>query len=665
MATTSLEPDFEILTNDELPTDVAASPALRAPRTGALAVGLATVVVCVSYAAWRLDQGWIPHDEGQLGLTAQRILQGELPHRDFVDPYTGGLGFYNAAAFRVFGVNSIVMRASLLPLFALFCGSLYWIAARVAGPATAVLVTLLSAALTLPIYPAGMPSWYNLFLAVCGVAALLRYRETDRRRWLIVAGLCGGLSIAVKIVGVYFVAAALAFLLYDSCRTARRTCHGHRNRLRLVSVWLSSVLGLCGLAGLLFLRAESLPLDVVHFAVPVLCLAVAMIAVEWERGGVDWNARGRRVGETWGWFAAGVAIPLAVLLTPFLLSGAVGDLLHGVFVLPARRLSGAAKPFAGSAAVLFAAAPLACVALVGWSRGEWQRRLAFVLGGVLAAQFAVSMLRPEQVVLYVALRHSLPLLVVAATATLLLAPRLRNNDAASPVRRRDELFLLSATTVFVSLVQYPYSGDFYFFFAAPLGVLLALYTMTIEPQPPVRFGHLVLVLVLVFVVTRLHFPNPAIAGGVAVRSELTRRLEQSRSPLIVRADQARLYDDVIRTVRAHSREGAYIYAGPDCPEIYFLAERRNPTRFCYSLFSDRTEDPGRDLLATIEQHDVRVVVVRLRSEFSQHLPTRLSELLERRFTHRRRFEAGEGRLQQTFDVLWRTPADEPATPTTD
>ena len=59
-----------------------------------------------------------------------------------------------------------------------------------------------------------MPSWYNLFFATFGAAALLRYLEVRTRRWLFVAGVCGGLSILMKVIGAYYIAGVLLFLAF-------------------------------------------------------------------------------------------------------------------------------------------------------------------------------------------------------------------------------------------------------------------------------------------------------------------------------------------------------------------------------------------------------------------------------------------------------------------
>src|SRR5574342_899051 len=72
---------------------------------------LALVWAVTALYAWpRLDHGWIPHDEGTLAQSAERVLGGELPHRDFDEVYTGGLSLLNAAAFRVFGTTLRALR---------------------------------------------------------------------------------------------------------------------------------------------------------------------------------------------------------------------------------------------------------------------------------------------------------------------------------------------------------------------------------------------------------------------------------------------------------------------------------------------------------------------------------------------------------------------------
>ena len=72
--------------------------------------GVIVLLVAGSVLAWASLRGWYPHDEGLLGQSAERVLRGEVPHRDFDDPYTGGLALLHAAAFAIFGIKLTVLR---------------------------------------------------------------------------------------------------------------------------------------------------------------------------------------------------------------------------------------------------------------------------------------------------------------------------------------------------------------------------------------------------------------------------------------------------------------------------------------------------------------------------------------------------------------------------
>src|SRR5206468_3004365 len=113
--------------------------------------------------------------DGAMAQSAERFLQGQLPHRDFDEIYTGGLTWLNAGAFRLLGTTLWSLRVVLFAVFVAWVPAVFYIASRFARPLAAGAVTLLAVVWSVPNYPAAMPSWYNLFLATFGVAALLRY----------------------------------------------------------------------------------------------------------------------------------------------------------------------------------------------------------------------------------------------------------------------------------------------------------------------------------------------------------------------------------------------------------------------------------------------------------------------------------------------------------
>ena len=84
---------------------------------------VAVLTVSAVYIGSHISGGWVPADDGILAQSALRVMQGQLPHRDFAEIYTGGLSMIHALAFRVFGVNLMSLRYCAF----LFC--LAWIPA--------------------------------------------------------------------------------------------------------------------------------------------------------------------------------------------------------------------------------------------------------------------------------------------------------------------------------------------------------------------------------------------------------------------------------------------------------------------------------------------------------------------------------------------------------
>ena len=136
------------------------------------------MVIAGTFVGVRVNQSWIAVDDGILAQSALRVLQGQLPHSDFVEIYTGGLSFIHAAAFRAFGVNLLSLRICVFLFFLTWVPAVYSIALRFTPPVAAGMIALLAIAWSFPNYEAAMPSWYNLFFATFGAAALLHYHRS-------------------------------------------------------------------------------------------------------------------------------------------------------------------------------------------------------------------------------------------------------------------------------------------------------------------------------------------------------------------------------------------------------------------------------------------------------------------------------------------------------
>jgi hypothetical protein len=104
------------------------------------------------------------------------------------------------------------------------------------------------------------------------------------------------------------------------------------------------------------------------------------------------------------------------------------------------------------------------------------------------------------------------------------------------------------------------------------------------------------------------------------------------------------YKDLARIVLVHAH-GPYLYCTPDCPEVYFLLGFRNPGRTLFDFFDEPAGRTSR-ILATLQGHDVNLVVLNHMPGFSEQVPGDLKTALEREYPNHA--------ATQRFEVRWRT-----------
>jgi hypothetical protein len=576
------------------------SPAGSASGRGQILVLLVVWILSGVYAAGFLNRGWIPHDEGTLAQSAERVLAGEMPHRDYQEGYTGGLTYLHALAFRLLGVRLLSLRWVLFLAFLLFVPAVYAIAVRMVSPVIAGLMTLLVVAWSVPNYFASLPSWYNLFLATFGILAVLRHVDTRKSSWLFAAGLCAGLSVLFKIVGLYDVAAVFFLLVYREQVLASAKPGGRRERTNWV-LYSKIALGVSFLAVLLVLLAERLnPMNLVHYLLPGLAIVGFLIWSESRYGAGGWAERCRGLLRLLLPFALGVALPLALFAVPYALAGALPDLFRDVFLLPFRQIETAHVDLPPPGALL-PALPYALVLAFFPAVGR-RREAVLAAGAAVALGVSLCFVRVPEV--YRAIWYSARSLAVVATVVgcgFLAASRGLTD------RKRQEIFLLVCVTALMSLVQFPFSAPIYFCYVAPLAALTILAIVSADPRTPRRIHLAVVGFYLLFAVL---FTNREYVFNLGVRfkryeSETPLRLP--RAGLRVPEDDARFYEALVSTIQERSG-GHGIYAGPDCPEVYFLSAQKNPTRSFFDFLGELYGRPD-SLLRLLQDKDVRVVVL--------------------------------------------------------
>lgn len=604
-------------------------PAGEARRSKKLAVAACALwILCAGYTAQFMFRGWIPHDEGTIGQTAERVLSGQMPHRDFDDTYTGGLSYLHAAAMKVLGVNLRASRMVVFGFFLAFLAAVYAIARRISSQAGALLALPLVTAWSLPNYFVSLPSWYNLFFATFGVLALLLYLDRRRRRWLILAGACGGLSILAKISGVFFVAGGLLFLAYvEQTAVDRAEASGARAGRSWTMLAIAALPVLAVLAVMLAPGGAG-PGFAGLFA-PVLVICSFLLWQEWTR---PTEPLGLRVARLWSlyWpFILGLSLPLAAIGFVYWRQGAVGDLIRGVFILPQRRLS-EARWDPPSMATWGLAAPYAALVVAGQRRSV---RLAPAAVWALGASLGLALLfgaRPVVNFLVSTVARSMTIVAVA-TGVWLLATLNGSSQAVSPAPARARVYLLITMATFVALVQFPYATPTYFFYAAPMTILAMIAVVSSRPQPFAPVHVCVAAFALLFAVA---FMNRSYVGDRDVTLAFAPyrvggRLDLDRGGIDVPQRDKETYEGVVRLVRAHANGGT-IYAGPDCPEIYFLSAVPNPTPVIFDFLTRGREDASW-MSGLLARAPIRAAVINTDPRFSPPLQPDVVALLEQRF----------------------------------
>lgn len=569
------------------------------------------VVVClasVTLLVSRLHYGFLAHDDPALGYLAERTLNGELPNVDFYDNYTGGLSYLNALALRLFGVRLISLRIMLLLFFVPWIPTVWYLASRITSSLNAIVATLLAAVWSVPVYPAPYGSWYNLYFATFGTAALFRYLDTGHRRWIFWAGVCGGLSFLAKIFGLYFLAAAGLFLVYDEQRENAESAIWPKVSWSAYSVFIT--LALLAFTGALMKLINSagrgaglmifLP-PYYHFVLPGAALSLFLIYREWSTARAPARARFRSLISRISPFGLGAIVPVAIFLIPYVQRHALAK-WYATVLLAGGRVQHAAKPPVSNWFALLCA-PLLLVLLVNAeSRHPSTRKvttviLSIVLGLLLLAASGRLLLSWA---VWFSIAESLPILVVIGVIVV-------GREKPPGNRLTQRLMLLLCVAAMLSLFQFPFASPIYFCVVIPILILVLL--ALAEETTAYRHWHSPLLPVLAFYLLFGMFailPREFHLSHFLTRPEAVFTLPRAAG-FIGDKDTVELYERAVPEVLRHAGN-APIYAGPDSPEFYFLTGYRNPTPIYLDFLAGIDAQPHR-ILHEIDTSGVRTVVI--------------------------------------------------------
>jgi hypothetical protein len=587
------------------------------------------MIIAGTYVGVRVGQSWIAVDDGTLAQSAVRVLQGQLPHSDFVEVYTGGLSFIHAAAFRVFGVNLLSLRICVFLFFLAWVPAVYSIALRFTPPLTAGMVALLAIAWSFPNYEAAMPSWYNLFFATFGAAALLHYLEVRTRRWLFIAGLCGGISILIKVIGFYYIAGVLLFLAF--LEQSDNEQPGTEKKSWGYRVFTAGAL-LAFLSTLIYMLHRRLAAgEFYHFLLPSLAV-VGMILLGERKAGAGTGERFAALLRLLIPFIGGAVIPIVIFLIPYALAGSVGGFFSGVTSSAIAHAIDLAVARPVSPEHIVALLPLVAFLAAGMYWKQFQGRVVGAAVALLAVVVVVRATRFELVYsgVWTSVAMLTPVVVAAGVASILA---LRSRDGVSKLQR-ERLVLLVALAATCTLVQYPFPVPIYLCYALPLTVLaLVAIVTTVRKQRGTYVLASLVGLYLTFAVVSM------IPRHIAEYSHAIGRRDVLRVPRGgLQIEDEPFFEALTIFLQQHAPNGL-MYAGNDCPELYFLTGLKNVTRDDYGA-------PPEEALRALQSNDIKVVVIFESPYFpsAQTSPEVRAEVVKR-FPHTTSFEI--------FQVFWR------------
>ena len=180
---------------------------MASPRTYAVLAALGALI-----SGFSLLRGVDPFDEGLMLQAASRIVDGELPYRDFLYPYGPGQPFLLAGLQELFGPSLVVWRIVRLLVDVAVPLVVFGLARRQAPLPLALLAWLVAAtAMAQPLSANPFP--LALLFALLAVACATSRTESGWRL-VALAGLLTGLAAAWRLdFGAYAAAACLAAIV--------------------------------------------------------------------------------------------------------------------------------------------------------------------------------------------------------------------------------------------------------------------------------------------------------------------------------------------------------------------------------------------------------------------------------------------------------------------
>ena len=519
--------------------------------------------------AWILwtfhDRHWYPSDEGIYAHIAERLLAGEVMNRDVQNFHPGYVDFLNAAALRAFGMDLLSLRYPLVAVAFIQALVVYRLLARqslLLGVAGSIAVTALGVVQFLN----PTANWYCLSLSIVLVSWMISTPREQARRLIVAGFLIGLVGLFRQLTGVWLAFGVLAAILRE-----RSSSTGSRGLLApslLLLVFASLLIHLK------FSKAAQLG-GMLLFAAAPLAITGALL---W-----DVRARDRDVAVALLQLCVGGLIAAVPLIAYWVLHGSFWAWLNDVVIEAAQF---AELPFLGGGS-WYAALPVAALyqAVSSWS-------LAGIVNGFYWS--TVSLL--------------------AIWNGVLTLRRLRSSAHGQDLT-------LPIVAAFYGLVAMFMENAIYLHFTAGMSLCSILW-LNASAGGPTRVTSAVVSAALAIIAIVYHAGQSSavrtgreLLGGMPSRSAIT-SAPFFRCSLRLDPEDREPYRAVADVIRRETTSEDSILALPSDAIFYFLADRRNPTRFYNSAVGISSAETLAGVKTMMERQPPKVVTFRPADKFN-------------------------------------------------
>ena len=139
-----------------------------------------------------LNEGFF--DEGLTVYGATRILNGDMPYRDFWSLYAPGEFYLLAGIFKLFGASIVVERIATVAIEALFACFVYLLVKKFIFSYSALAVWMLTLAWLRVRMPYSRPMTTALLFFAIASLGMANFIFTKKLRWLVVSGVFTGIT---------------------------------------------------------------------------------------------------------------------------------------------------------------------------------------------------------------------------------------------------------------------------------------------------------------------------------------------------------------------------------------------------------------------------------------------------------------------------------------